>query len=249
MFETKWSPNEVRECLDEFYSLYQKRPIQDNSGGMKSAHMLNAWFMVKTLKPKFLIESGIFEGQGTWFFEKASPETQIISIDPLLAQRYYISDKVDYRTHDFLETDWSGIDKDNTFIFFDDHQNFFERFKHCCETGFKRLAWEDNYPYSQGDCYTPKKILSNKNWVMDYNGQRTWNEKNDDDLDYLNKNMKIYQEMNPIFGDNFTRWGDEWEMNKYPTNLPLLLPEQAREYPVYFQERRDYTWICYIETH
>lgn len=249
MFESKWSSDEVRECLGEFYSLYQERPIKENGGGMKSGHMLSAWFMVKSLKPKFLIESGVWFGLGTWFFEKASPETQIISIDPMPEHRQYTSDKVDYRTQDFLKTDWSDIDKDNTFIFFDDHQNFLERFKYCCENGFKKLSWEDNYPYCQGDCYSPKKILANKNWVKDIAGHRTWNVKNDEDFEYLTKNIKIYQEMRPIFKDPFTRWGDLWSNEKYPTDEPLLSSsESAEKYPVYFDERHDYTWICYIET-
>lgn len=249
MFETKWSADEIREALDEFYFLYQCRPIRVNDGGMKSSHMLSAWFMIKKLKPEFLIESGVWFGQGTWFFEKASPSTQIISIDPFLEQRQYISDKVEYTTKDFLESDWSHINKDNAFVFFDDHQNFLERFKHCCNIGFKRMAWEDNYPYCRGDCLSPKKILSNRDWLLSVPQQKLrWIPKNDDDFDYLNKNIKTYQEMNPIFRDTLTRWGDEWDDEKYPTNEPLLSFDQAEKYPIYFEERRDYTWLCYIET-
>ena len=70
------------ELIDEFHQLYQTRPIKDNNGGMKSGHMFPSWFVIKTLQPKYIIESGVWKGLGTWFFEKASPNSKIISIDP-----------------------------------------------------------------------------------------------------------------------------------------------------------------------
>ena len=42
--------------LDEFNKLYESRPIKDNTGGMKSGHMFPDWYVVKKLKPKYLIE-------------------------------------------------------------------------------------------------------------------------------------------------------------------------------------------------
>jgi hypothetical protein len=185
-------------------------------------------------------------GLGTWFFEQASSETKIISIDPAPNFREYTSPKVTYQTLDFLKTDWSLIPKDDCLIFFDDHQNFLERLKHAQSLGFKKIMTEDNYPYQQGDCYTPKKILANTKYVIDLAGKKTWYEKNDSDMDFFKKNISSYQEMPPIFKDDFTRWGDAWD-DKYPTPEPLLKTENKNEYSVFFSERKDYTWICYIE--
>ena len=56
--------------LNEFYQLYLQRPIKDNSGGMKSAHMFNTWFILKALQPAYIIESGVWMGQGTWLLRK-----------------------------------------------------------------------------------------------------------------------------------------------------------------------------------
>ena len=105
---------------------------------------------------------------------------------------------------------------------------------------------EDNYPYQQGDCYTPKKILSNRDYVIDLGGVRSWNKKKDDDLKYFEDNVLIYQEMPPIFKDEVTRWGDNWDDN-YPTPQPLLNINEAKKYPQFFEEKKDYTWICYLE--
>tara|TARA_R110000868_G_scaffold265860_2_gene524746 strand:+ start:2373 stop:3134 length:762 start_codon:yes stop_codon:yes gene_type:complete len=245
-FLKKWGREELLTSLDEFHKLYLTKPITDNNGGMKSPHMFPAWFIIKQLKPKYLIESGVWKGLGTWFFEQASPDTKIISIDPVPQYRQYTSPKVTYQTEDFLKTDWSHLPKDETVIFFDDHQNFYERLKHAYSLGFKKIMTEDNYPYQQGDCYTPKKILANRDYVIDVNGTRTWHKKNDSDLDYFRENVLTYQEMPPIYKDTITRWGDDWD-DKYPTPDPLLTTNDNEKYPVFFNEKKDYTWICYLE--
>ena len=56
----------------------------------------------------------------------------------------------------------------------------------------------------------------------------------------------VYQEMPPIFKAETTRWDDAWD-DKYPTPDPLLLTGDKDEYPLFFEEKKDYTWICYIE--
>ena len=117
------------ELIDEFHQLYQTRPIKDNNGGMKSGHMFPSWFVIKILQPKYIIESGVWKGLGTWFFEKASPNSKIISIDPNPNFRVYTSKKVDYRTTDFTLNSWNDIDIEDTLVFLDDHQNSLERIK------------------------------------------------------------------------------------------------------------------------
>ena len=245
--KTKWTREKLLEHLDEFNQLYGQRPIKDNSGGMNSSHMFSAWFIVQTLKPKVLIESGVWKGLGTWFFEKASPDTHIISIDPEPRFREYTSVSVDYQTLDFLETDWSAVDKENSLVFFDDHQNSFERLQKCLDLGFKRVIVEDNYPYQQGDCYSPKKILANRNYVIDIAGVRNWHPNIDTNLEWFKRHVEVYQEMNPIFVDEMTRWGDKWNPVVYPTPKPLLGDHERAEYTTFFEERFDYTWICYLE--
>lgn len=245
-FLEKWDRSLLLESLAEFNELYEKRPIKDNNGGMKSPHMFSAWFVVKQMKPKYLIESGVWKGLGTWFFEQASQDTKIISIDPSPHFRVYTSSRVTYQTLDFLKTDWSHLPKESTMIFFDDHQNFLERLKYAQSLGFKTIMTEDNYPYQQGDCYTPKKILANKRYVIDLGGNKTWYDKNDSDLEYFKNNVLVYQEMPPLFKSETTRWGDTWNDN-YPTPEPLLTINDREKYPVFFNEKKEYTWICYIE--
>ena len=74
--------------------------------------------------PKFIIESGIYKGQGTWLFRQACPEANIFSIDPVLENRVYIDNEVTYFTEDFSTILWNKyVNPDETLCFFDDHQN------------------------------------------------------------------------------------------------------------------------------
>jgi len=245
-FLEKWDRKNLLDAIKEFSELYESRPIKDNNGGMKSAHMFPAWFIVQQMKPKYLIESGVWKGLGTWFFEKASPKTKIISIDPEPRFRVYTSPNSTHQTEDFLKTDWSHLSKDDTLIFFDDHQDCLPRIKKCLQLGFKNIIVEDNYPYQQGDCYTPKKILSKLNYCIDKGGCKEIYPHKEEDYNFLEKNIENYQEMPPFFKPDLTRWGDSWDEN-YPTPDSLLKETSKHDYPVFWEERFDYTWICYIK--
>ena len=244
----KFQRDDMTKHLEEFKALYDSRPIIDNDGGMKSPHMFHAWYIVKKIKPKFLIESGVWKGLGTWFLEKASPDTKIFSIDPEPRFRMYTSPNVEYFTEDFLDIDWkSKLNPSNTLVFFDDHQNCLPRIKRCKQLGLNHIIVEDNYAPTQGDCYTPKKILSQKDYVIDVGGNRTFHGANPEDYNYMMNVLSVYQEMPPIFKSELTRWGDEWDSDDYKTPSPLLNLERCNQFQSFFYEKLDYTWICYME--
>lgn len=241
---------DMLKYLDEFSEIYNNRIINNNEGGMKSPHLFPIWYILKKIKPKYIIESGVWKGLGTWFFENASPDSIIISIDPSPNYRIYTSPNVEYSTIDFINYDWSKIsdqDKKDTLLFFDDHQNSIDRIKHAKLLGFKKMIFEDNYPYLQGDCYSPKKILSRKKWVIDLGGVKKWFDPVETDYNYFIENVISYQELPPLFKDDKTRWGDDWSDYIYNTPEPLLSKSDIEKYPIFFDERKDYTWLSYLE--
>ena len=69
----------------------------------------------------------------------------------------------------------------------------------------------------------------------DYKGisveKMIWVEANPDLMGYLK---------NKFSGDD--KWGDN-----YPTPQPLLQINEDNKYPQFFEEKKDYTWICYLE--
>lgn len=239
--------DEMMESLPEFHSLYNRRVIKDQSCGMRSPHLFPSWFIIKKISPKSIVESGVWKGLGTWFFEEACPSSEIFSIDPDPSPREYTSPKVKYSTLDFTDQDWSHLDPNQTLLFFDDHQNPIERIKFAKEMGFKKFIFEDNYPVNQGDCYSLKKVFSQREWVLDSGGVKKWFDPVQEDYDFLMENIVIYQEMPPIYKDKFTRWGDAWEEPDYSTPDSLLSNQELNLYPDFYSERKNYTWICYME--
>lgn len=241
-----WNKDDMKLYLEEFYKLYVNRPIKNNDGGMKSPHMFPAWYIIKKLQPEYIIESGVWKGLGTWFFEQASPKSKIISLDPNPIYRVYTSPKVMYMTNDFSTIDFSKIvDIDNTFVFFDDHQNALDRLDQSIKHGFKKMVFEDNYPFDQGDCYSIKKVLSGKNFCIDNAGNRQYFEANLNDKKFVEDVIDIYQEMPPLHKEVYTRWKNFWA--DYDTPDQILSKEELVNYPEFNGELLDYTWICYLE--
>lgn len=171
-----WTRSDIIEDIDEFSAIYDDRPIKDNQGGMMAPHMFAAWFMAKKLSPDLLVESGIWKGQSTWLLEKACPEAKLISIDLQLDLREYISEKAIYYDKDFSEQDWSEV-TDRSLVFFDDHQNAYNRLQQCKWFGFKHIIFEDNYPTTQGDCYSLKKAFANAGFEPAHSQSKSGNEK------------------------------------------------------------------------
>lgn len=235
-----WSNEELISNLEEFSKLYENRPINDNQGGQLSAQLFYSWFVAKKIQPKFIIESGVWLGQGTWAFEQASPNSQIICLDPYPKyQNGYTSKKAHYLHADFFQIDWSQIDRENTLCFFDDHQNSVQRLQACVKLGFKKIMFEDNYPPGQGDCYSLKKLFE------DDENQLYIQNMNISAREYFSNFIKTYQEMPPIFELEKNRWNLPW--NTYRSKKPLLEVADTQYLKVYKDEMYQYTWINYLE--
>jgi len=257
----EWTREEIKEAIPEFLQLYHSKPIKDNVLGMRSPHMFATWFLLKKLNPTTVIESGIWKGQGTWLIEKTLPNAKIYSIDIELKKREYISNKVSYFENDFSLLDWSIVtDKENTVVFFDDHQNAFSRIEQAKKVGFKKLIFEDNYPYQVGDCYSLKKIfqhagfkpvITNKGKGLRRRIREFFNPlpppitilPNQEDAFYLQQNLSTYYEFPPVFKSQKTRWKDDWN-EEYPTSLPLYETKEQNYLSVFEEEAMQYTWIC-----
>jgi hypothetical protein len=266
-----WSREDIKASLPTFESLYHTRPIQDNSGGMKSPHMFATWFMAKFLSPPVIVESGIFKGQSTWLLEQACPDAEIISIDLNLSQREYVSERVSYFDRDFADIDWSGIDTNSALAFFDDHQNAYSRLQLCRWFGFRHVIFEDNYPANHGDCYSLKQAFSGAGFEPLSSSRHTENgvqkiarkmkllptltpqynrlqiSPNQHDAAALRQNLEVYSEFPPLFQRDETRWGDSWTGHKYATPDPLLPATAKEDHPVLWDEAIAYTWICYTK--
>tara|TARA_B100000965_G_C19524218_1_gene727993 strand:+ start:363 stop:1190 length:828 start_codon:yes stop_codon:yes gene_type:complete len=157
---SEFSYKKINSELKNFLKIYKKRPIKNNKGGCRINHAFAIYFILKRLKPKLVIESGIYKGQTTWLIEKTLPKTKLICIDIDLSQRKYISKKAKYSDIDFKFHDFSKIPL-NTLVFFDDHVNHLERIKEASFFKIKNIILEDNYNNKGGDFQTIKQLFEN----------------------------------------------------------------------------------------
>jgi hypothetical protein len=263
--QVPWSREDMLAKLQPFEVLYRRRPIRDNTGGMLAPHMFLAWFVLQHLQPKAIVESGVWLGQGTWFFEQACPKARLYCIDPNLTRIQYRSPNATYFDRDFATIDWRALPRDETVLFFDDHQDAYERLKTVSWFGFRQAIFEDNYPAGQGDLYSLKKVFTHaggsaeavadakghpKTWIGSRHGSAVRPAEStpvaEADEPYLRENTDIYQELPPVFRVPRTRWGDEWNDASYPTPEPLLTAVEAPYQQVFLDEAQAYTWMCYV---
>jgi len=240
----KFNNVEMLKFIDEFNLIYSNRPIKDNSGGMKSAHLFPLFFYLKKANPKLIIESGVYKGQGTWLMRHCCPDSKIISIDINLTQIIFKDNTVFYYDKDITSINIDEIidefHSEEILLFFDDHQDFNKRFNFLFKNKIKHIIYEDNYPYNQGDCISPKKIIESEKFIVKDKEISLKKE----EREFIIKNIKHYEEFPPIFKDYKTRWGNEWN---YKTRESLLNDESIQKYQDFYKERFDYTWICYLE--
>lgn len=155
---------EIEKEINKFLKIYKFRPIKNNKNGMKINHMFALYYLLKKLKPRYVIESGVLKGQGTWLIEKSLPKAKIFAIDIDLNTRKYISKKVKYLNKDFKYFN-EDIEPDKTLALFDDHTCHLERIKQCKFFNIKKIILEDNYDIGEGDFNSLKLILAKKNFV------------------------------------------------------------------------------------
>ncbi|MBI2891408.1 MAG: hypothetical protein HYY13_11570 [Nitrospirae bacterium] len=263
--EMPWTRGEMIDSLFEFCDLYSQRPIRDNRGGMRAPHMFLAWFALTRLKPKAIIESGVWRGQGTWLFERACPDAALYCIDPSPELMVYRSTRATYFTTDFSDLDWSSVPRADTVVFVDDHVNNVERLRSARKFGFFHLLFEDNYPpflgqnslktaFMHGGYCEPApppatlvERLRRKGLRLLGRAREADNIRvpgNTHDADELRRDLEVYCELPPVFKSARTRWGEPWD-DRYPTPEPLLGAVSDERLRVFQEEADTYTWLCY----
>ena len=154
MFEKNYLLKQLRD----FLNIYENKPIQNNHSGMRVEHCFALYCFLRELKPKHIIESGVWRGQTTWLIRKAIQNIDLYSIDTDLSQKTISFEDVNYLEKDITNYDWTKLDKDKTLIIFDDHVCFSKRIDFLLKNKFKHIIFDDNLPNNFISYYTPKII-------------------------------------------------------------------------------------------
>lgn len=272
--EPPLSRDEMRAGVHEFARIYKNRPIADNAGGMMIPHMYAVWSILKKIQPDTIVESGVFKGQGTWLIDQACPQARKICFEPRLSNIVYKTPNAVYHNTDFLDYG-EDFSRCHAVALFDDHQDALPRIRHCKWLGIREIIFDDNYPVDKGDHYSVKKIYSGAGYdrshrISSYTRNDAFSKTarlackilhlapfeqvsalpirpNMVDWEILKKHLECYFEFPPVARANKTRWGEQWDLDRYPTPLPILSArENSEELAPFFSQSQFYTWPCYL---
>ncbi|GGZ85774.1 hypothetical protein [Novosphingobium arvoryzae] len=240
--------NAMRSEMAGFLELYERRPIQQNQGGMGPTHLFGLYTLLRKIKPKFVIESGVYKGAGTWLIRSALPEAEIFCLDPKPASISWKDPQSHYLERDFACVDWSRHidDMSECLLFCDDHQNAIRRIQECLWFGVGYAVFEDNYPTGKGDCYTLKTASEGGSFPIpdSFNSY----ERSDYNWRCAKRFFEFYEEMPPICIPEQTRWGDIWTQDKFHTRAPLFAdPRDPHVAAQFLKDAGAYTWLCIVK--
>lgn len=234
------SNTELLSYVDDFMELYESRPIRNNSGGALAVNLFYLYATLRKLQPQYIIESGVFRGQGTWLIDQLLPNTKVVCIDPNLQQIDYKNEKHTYTTADFLSFTADSIDREvakNTLIIFDDHQDQDSRMVHAYNLGFKHMYWDDNYPD-----YCGMRHVSIEAVLTD--ATRDGYVIRPESKDNLNKILKRYYTFPPM-----TKYTDAITMEEsyIDESLEPLFDEITSDNIVFDRDMHNYRWSTYTQ--
>uniref|UniRef100_A0A7S0JKE1 Uncharacterized protein n=1 Tax=Calcidiscus leptoporus TaxID=127549 RepID=A0A7S0JKE1_9EUKA len=237
--------------MDEVYA---KRPqgrsnaTKFNKGGTGFMHQFYLWSLVRALKPKHIIESGAYNGLGTWQLRQAAPDAQIIVLSPKTPHAFVDRrDDSRYFTEehfrDFSTVDWAcaeGLDRSRTVVFVDDHQSGYRRMLEAHARGFHHLMFDDNLIISdhfsvKGACAASKGEFHGLGEWDDFRGIKSdwahWRHGqfnvSQHQLSMVGssflKAVRIYAEMPPLWSAGLRRAG-------WAAQPPALGADEARRF-------------------
>lgn len=143
-FDRAFTHTEIRPLVDRFYALYPQRPLRFDRKGSGFHNLFWLYLTLQLLKPKFIVESGVRQGQSSWILREAARDATIHSFDITLSRLVHKDPQIHYHEQDWSTVPLGTIDPKTSVGFFDDHQDEANRVREAHERGFRILIMDDS---------------------------------------------------------------------------------------------------------
>ncbi len=180
----------VAENLEEFRSVLDGHPVDDNIGAVSICEAFWLYCLVRDLEPKIVIESGTLYGFSLYFLRRAAPDAEMHSFDPLYDPAVKLTG-VQYH-----KTDWQECFHPNAplvgtdcFVFFDDHQDQDQRLRQSLDRSVSNIVFHDNYA-TLGHSHKPIRFCALDSKVRSC---YTFDCLRDDQMFQVGKNAQTYR--------------------------------------------------------
>lgn len=140
---------DLAAIVRDFYGLIVKSPVNAKKGGNGFNGCLQIYAVARLLKPRVIIESGVFRGQTSWILRQACPDATLFCFDVDFSNLVYKDRDALYTQADWSGFDLSGLPLNETLAFFDDHIDQGRRVLEAEARGLSHLLFDDNAPASR----------------------------------------------------------------------------------------------------
>lgn len=136
----------VRPLIEDFFDVYARRPVRDNSGGTAFNGSLVLYALVRALNPVLIVESGSWKGHSAWLFRQAAPDARIVTCDIEHENLEHREPGIEYRLGDWMGYHDLKADGPRSLAFFDDHVSHAQRLREAHGRGFRTVLLDDDLP-------------------------------------------------------------------------------------------------------
>jgi hypothetical protein len=226
--------------LDFFVNSVWDNSFSGNNGGMGAPDLFSLYFVLNKLKPKVVVESGVWNGISTKLIRKVLPESIIICLDPREIPSggfkddnkntlYYLGNKF----IDFKDLNLSNYSEKDILCFFDCHQNAYVRLKQCLEKRISNVFFNDNYPVKCGSHFTIEHLIhgDNRHYVVD-----------DISKTQLINSITVYKIFPNIYPGDIKTGEGMFSCRSYFTKY-----DSVSSYEIFNVERIRYRWNTFIK--
>lgn len=228
----------TKEDLENFCNNIWENNLSNNNGGMGAPDLFSFYFTLNKIKPKVVIESGVWNGISTKLIRKTCPDAIIICLDPReIPYNGYRDDNINtiyYLGNNFIDFKDINLDKYNKkdiLCFFDCHQNAYLRLTQCIEKGITHIFLNDNYPVNCGSHFTIEHLIHN---------DKRYYIVNDENKNKMINGMEIYYIFPNIYPGLIKTGEGYFECKSF-------LEDDENEFDIFKIEREKYRWNTYIK--
>ena len=224
--------------LEDFCTNIWDTGFSANNGGMGAPDLFSLYYVLNKIRPKIVIESGVWNGVSTKLIRKVLPDSTILCLDPRKIPEtgyidtnkntvYYTGDQF----KDFKELDLSSYDPNEILVFFDCHQNACLRLQQCLEKHITHVFLNDNYPAECGSHFTIEHLMKGDtrlHSITDVNKQR------------LLDSIQVYKIFPNIYPGPIRTGEGLFGCESY-------FDEDNDKFPIFKIERMRYRWNTYVQ--
>jgi hypothetical protein len=134
----------AEQNIREFFPLYFGLTLHQTPGSSGFNAALTLFTAARALKPDVIVESGTFEGFGSWALRAGWPDAETHCFDLDFKTLRYRDSAIHYHEHDWASVPLEFRTSDRSLGYFDDHVNQAQRILESAERGLKWLVFDDN---------------------------------------------------------------------------------------------------------